>query len=66
MLDQFQSTYNRFMNEFRYYWEDEHIDHYQVPHPVLGKITIRELLYFNLFHFWEHFRIMRHRKSEGL
>ncbi len=66
MLDQFQGTYNRFMNEFRYYWEDEHIDHYQVSHPVLGKVTIRELLYFNLFHCWEHFRIMRHRKSEGL
>ena len=30
------------------------LDHYIIPHPLLGKITLRELCYFTIFHTLHH------------
>lgn len=35
-------------------WEDDNLDDYQVPHPALGKLTIREMLYFMIHHLRHH------------
>ena len=35
------------------------LDNYVVPHPLLGKITLRELLYFTAFHIRLHHDIIR-------
>lgn len=29
-------------------WDDGMMDHYRVPHPLLGKITLREMLYVTI------------------
>lgn len=65
IIERFEQTITRYLNEIRYYWEDHHIDKYQVPHPLLGRITARELMYFNIFHCWHHFRTLRIRNSEA-
>lgn len=64
LIDRFQYTTTRYLNEIRYYWEDEHIDQYMLPHPILGLITVRELMYFNIFHCWHHFNTIRRRKED--
>ncbi len=64
LIDRFSQTTTRYLNEIRYYWEDELIDQYQLPHPVLGLITARELMYFNIFHCWHHFTTIRRRKED--
>ena len=64
LLERFSRATTRYLNEIRYYWEEENIDLYQFPHPILGNITARELMYFNLFHCWHHFRTMRERNRE--
>jgi DinB superfamily len=38
-------------------WQDAELDQYQLPHPILGKITIREMLYFTIYHTLRHARI---------
>jgi len=30
------------------------VDQYQLPHPVLGKLTIREMLFFTIYHNLRH------------
>jgi hypothetical protein len=65
LMERFEQTANRYLNEIRYYWEETNIDKYHFPHPVLGKITARELMYFNIFHSWHHFNAMRERNSEA-
>ncbi|MCB0795785.1 MAG: DinB family protein [Flavobacteriales bacterium] len=35
-------------------WSDRRIDRYLVPHPLLGKITLRELFYFTIYHAQHH------------
>jgi len=35
-------------------WDDKRLDRYQLPHPVLGKLTVREMLFFTLYHNKHH------------
>lgn len=65
IIDRARRASNRYLDEIRYYWEDEHIDQYQLPHPILGPITARELMYFNIFHCWMHFNAIRRQKESA-
>jgi hypothetical protein len=35
-------------------WEDRDLDNYLLPHPLLGKLTVREMLYFIVYHTEHH------------
>ena len=35
-------------------WTEEQLDNYRLPHPLLGKITVREMLYFTIYHTHHH------------
>ena len=40
-------------------WQEDDLDQYQLPHPLLGRLTIREMLYFTIYHN------LRHASQEG-
>ena len=40
-------------------WDESELDNYLLPHPLLGKLTIREMLYFTIYHN------LRHASQEG-
>lgn len=40
-------------------WDDKALDEAQLPHPIIGKLTIREMLYFTIYHN------LRHASQEG-
>jgi uncharacterized damage-inducible protein DinB len=40
-------------------WQEKELEQYQIPHPLLGKLTIREMLYFTIYHN------LRHASQEG-
>jgi hypothetical protein len=33
---------------------EEELDKYILPHPLLGKLTIREMMYFTIYHVLHH------------
>lgn len=35
-------------------WLDDDLDAYTLPHPLLGDLTVREMLYFTLYHNQRH------------
>ena len=35
-------------------WSEADLDVYRLPHPLLGKLTLREMLFFTLYHFAHH------------
>jgi hypothetical protein len=35
-------------------WSESRLDHLRLPHPLLGKLTVREMLYFTLYHERHH------------
>ncbi len=37
-------------------WSEEQLDVYRLPHPLIGKLTLRELLLWNLYHNSHHAR----------
>lgn len=36
------------------HWREEQLDQYRLPHPLLGKLTVREMLFFTLYHNEHH------------
>ncbi len=40
-------------------WSEEELDLYNCPHPALGLITIREILYFTIYHVQHHDKIIK-------
>ena len=45
-------------------WPEAAFDEYQLPHPLLGNLTVREMLYFTLYHQLHHINVVK-RKKEG-
>ncbi|HYO63257.1 MAG TPA: DinB family protein [Pyrinomonadaceae bacterium] len=35
-------------------WNESDLDRYLLPHPLLGKLTLREMLFFTLYHYTHH------------
>ena len=40
-------------------WTEEELDQYLLPHPLLGKITVREMLYFSVYHNFHHLKAIK-------
>lgn len=43
-------------------WSEDQLDHYLLPHPLLGKITVREMLFFSAYHIQHHLHILQDRE----
>ena len=35
-------------------YSEDHLDNYILPHPLLGKVTMREMMYFTIYHAEHH------------
>ncbi|WP_299456324.1 DinB family protein [uncultured Microscilla sp.] len=46
------------------WWKEEELDKYMLPHPSLGKITMRELLFFTIYHAEHHLKVIEKRAQE--
>lgn len=44
-------------------WSEEQLDRYRIPHPLLGKMTVREILFFTLYHNAHHARRVEERSA---
>ena len=44
-------------------WSEEHLDVYRLPHPLIGKLTLRELMLWNLYHNAHHARRIAERAA---
>jgi len=44
-------------------WNETDLTKYIMPHPALGKMTIREFVYFTIFHTKHHLKILREQYS---
>ena len=53
VVELFDLHHNNFIESLKYFTEEE-LDNYQIPHPALGNLTVREMLYFTIFHIEHH------------
>jgi hypothetical protein len=40
---------------------EEDLDRYILPHPLLGKLTLREMLFFTVYHIEHHLSLLKNR-----
>ena len=40
-------------------WSEDNLDEYAMPHPVLGQLSVREILFFTLYHNSHHLEGVR-------
>ena len=40
-------------------WTEEELDTYLIPHPLIGKMTLRELLFFTVYHIGHHLKTIK-------
>ncbi len=40
-------------------WTEDQLDQYIVPHQLLGKVTVREMLYFTIYHAEHHQNVVK-------
>jgi len=61
MLSRFKKSMNKLTDTIKNKWDDNNLDKYIAPHPLLGKITLRELCYFTIYHTYHHLNIIKGR-----
>ncbi len=44
-------------------WSERALDSYQLPHPILGNLTVREMLFFTLHHQLHHIQVVERRRQ---
>jgi len=59
LLNAFYASMKRMSTAINKKWKEDQPDQYIVGHPLLGKITIRELGYFNIYHTLHHLESIR-------
>ena len=55
LVERFRSIYQSLIEAIKN-WPANELDNYCIPHPVLGRLTVREMLYFTGIHT-EHHRV---------
>lgn len=63
IVQSLSTSLQQLANSIQKKWIDEQLDHYIAPHPLLGKITLRELCYFTIYHTNHHLLICEEREK---
>lgn len=58
LVERFRGIYQSLVEAAKN-WSANELDNYCIPHPVLGKLTVREMLYFTSLHTEHHLLLLR-------
>jgi hypothetical protein len=58
LLEKHQLLNEKFIEKINKHNEDE-LDKFRLPHPILGKVSLRELVLFTSFHTIHHFELLK-------
>ncbi len=58
LMAQWQKACSKFIAALQHNRSENDLDNYLVKHPLLGKITLRELCYFTIYHTQHHQQII--------
>lgn len=59
IIHRFSSAMQQMSRALTLHWKDEDLDRYLVAHPLLKKITLRELAFFTIYHTDHHLQSIR-------
>jgi DinB family protein len=47
------------------HWQEMELDDYILPHPLLGKLTLREMLFFTIYHNEHHLLLLKQKLDKS-
>lgn len=56
MLKNWKMVKEKLMERTEKKWSEKDLDDYLMPHPLLGKLLVREMLFFTIFHTGHHLK----------
>jgi hypothetical protein len=59
LLASWEMIIHKFKQRIDNFWTDDDLENYVLPHPALGLLTIREMLYSTIFHTKHHLAAMQ-------
>ncbi len=59
LLQDFSTKHETLINKLES-WSESDLDKYFLPHPILGKLSVREILFFTIYHINHHFKTIQH------
>lgn len=62
LIEKHQLLNKKFIEKINKHTEDE-LDKFRLPHPILGKVSLRELVLFTSFHTIHHFELLKLKLS---
>lgn len=64
IINNYTKTMESLISTIEKNWDDPQLDKYLAPHPLLGKLTLRELCYFTIYHTNHHLAIIKIRLTD--
>ena len=58
MLERFGKVEEALKNNLKK-WTEDQLDEFILRHPLLGKVTVREMLYFSVYHMDHHQNLIK-------
>ena len=59
LLNSWQMICDKYDERLQQHWTEEELDQYVLRHPRFGKLTMREMLCFTIYHNYHHLEAMR-------
>ena len=59
LMFKWQRQKNKLSKIIRNSWTEAELDAYLLPHPLMGKLTVREMLFFTIYHTSYHHKIIQ-------
>ncbi len=64
LVDSFSKSMEILISTINKKWTETQLDQYLAPHPLLGKLTLRELCFFTIYHTEHHLAIIKERLND--
>ncbi|AEI51862.1 DinB family protein [Runella slithyformis] len=64
LTEEFKQDYAALMEHVGQ-WEEKALDEHVIPHPLMGPLTVREMLLFTAYHLRHHLQIMLNRVNSA-
>jgi len=63
MLKNWEMVKSKLLERTNKKWSEKDLDNYLMPHPLLGKLLVREMLFFTIYHTSHHLKAIEHIKA---
>ena len=59
LLEKWLEVGDKLVDRIERLWTEDQLERYLLPHPVLGKLSVREMLFFTIYHTIHHHNSMK-------